>query len=84
MSASAARTTPFQDLTDIGIGTSGNGVGTDASQLNFAWALHAGLSYAVTQNFSVELAYRYLSYGSVTDEIDCTAAATQTPTSSKT
>jgi opacity protein-like surface antigen len=61
----------FSDLTDTGIGTTGSGVGTDASQLNFAWALHAGLSYAVTQNFSVELAYRYLSYGSVSDQIFC-------------
>ena len=61
----------FADLTDIGIATSGNGIGTDASQLNFAWALHAGLAYNVTQNFDVELAYRYLSYGSVTDQILC-------------
>ena len=61
----------FADLTDIGIATSGNGIGTNASQLNFAWALHAGLTYNVTQNFAVELAYRYLSYGSVSDEIFC-------------
>jgi opacity protein-like surface antigen len=61
----------FADLTDIGIATSGNGVGTNASQLNFAWALHAGLAYNVTQNFTVELAYRYLNYGSVTDKIFC-------------
>jgi len=61
----------FADLTDIGIGTSGNGVGTNASQLNFAWALHAGLAYNVTQNFTMELAYTYLNYGSVTDQIFC-------------
>jgi opacity protein-like surface antigen len=61
----------FSDLTDIGIFTSGNGVGTNASQLNFAWALHAGLAYNVTKDFSVELAYRYLSYGSVSDIINC-------------
>jgi len=61
----------FADLTDIGIATSGNGIGTNASQLNFAWALHAGLSYAVTQSFSVEFAYRYLNYGSVSDQIFC-------------
>jgi opacity protein-like surface antigen len=60
----------FSDLTDFGT-TAGNGVGTNASTLNFAWALHAGLSYAVTQNFSVELAYRYLSYGSVSDQVNC-------------
>jgi opacity protein-like surface antigen len=61
----------FADLTDIGIATSGSGVGTNASQFNFAWALHAGLAYNVTQNFTVELAYRYLNYGSVSDQIFC-------------
>jgi opacity protein-like surface antigen len=61
----------FDDLVDLGVGTSGNGIGTNASKLNFAWALHAGLAYNVTQNFTVELAYRYLNYGSVTDELFC-------------
>ncbi len=61
----------FDNLTDIGIATSGSGVGTNASQWNFAWAVHAGIDYSVTQNFSVELAYRYLNYGSVTDQIHC-------------
>jgi len=35
----------------------------DTSKWNFAWALHAGLSYKVTKNFTVELAYRYLDMG---------------------
>jgi opacity protein-like surface antigen len=35
-----------------------------ASKWNFAWALHAGLSYQVTPNFIVELAYRYVDLGS--------------------
>jgi opacity protein-like surface antigen len=35
-----------------------------ASKWNFAWALHAGLSYQVTPNFTVELAYRYVDLGS--------------------
>jgi len=61
----------FDDLTDTGIGTSGNGVGTSPSQLSFAWALHAGLAYNVTQNFTMELSYRYLNYGSVSDQIFC-------------
>jgi len=34
-----------------------------ASKSNFAWALHAGLSYEVTRSFSVELAYRYVNLG---------------------
>lgn len=29
----------------------------------FAWALHAGVSYDVTQNFTVDLDYRYLDIG---------------------
>ncbi len=61
----------FDDLVDLGVGTSGNGIGTNASKLNFAWALHAGLAYNVTQNFSVELAYKFLNFGSVTDQIFC-------------
>ena len=30
---------------------------------NFAWALHAGVAYKVTPDFTVELAYRYLDIG---------------------
>jgi opacity protein-like surface antigen len=33
------------------------------SKWNFAWALHAGLTYDVTPNFAIELAYRYLHLG---------------------
>ena len=41
----------------------GGGWASSGSQVNFAWALHAGASYSVTPNFSVELAYRYLNMG---------------------
>src|SRR5437763_1044773 len=34
-----------------------------ASKTNLAWALHAGVAYKVTNNFTVELAYRYLDMG---------------------
>ena len=37
--------------------------GDSASKWNFAWAVHAGLAYRVTPNFTVELAYRYLDMG---------------------
>jgi opacity protein-like surface antigen len=40
-----------------------NNFAADQTQWNFAWALHAGLSYKVTPGFSVELAYRYLNMG---------------------
>ncbi len=59
------------DFTDTGIGTSGSGVGPDVGRWNLAWAIHAGLAYNVTPTFKVELAYRYLNYGSVTDLINC-------------
>jgi opacity protein-like surface antigen len=61
----------LDDLVDTGIGTSGSGMGQNPTHTNLAWAIHAGLSYAVTQNFTMELAYRYLNYGSVTDSINC-------------
>jgi opacity protein-like surface antigen len=34
-----------------------------ASQWNFAWALHAGLAYKVSPGLTVELAYTYLDMG---------------------
>src|SRR3569832_839718 len=40
--------------------------GDDAGKWNFAWAAYAGLSYQVTRNVSIELAYRYISLGSGT------------------
>jgi opacity protein-like surface antigen len=53
------------------LGASGPGTGTtpastfaaDGSKWNFAWALHAGIAYKVTPNFTVELAYRYINLG---------------------
>jgi opacity protein-like surface antigen len=59
------------DLVDMGIGTTGAGFGRNSSNFSPAYALYAGVDYNVTQNFSVELAYRYLNYGSVTDTVDC-------------
>jgi opacity protein-like surface antigen len=35
----------------------------EASQWNFAWALHAGLAFQASNNLTIELAYRYLSLG---------------------
>ncbi len=33
--------------------------------------MYAGLSYDLSKSLKVDLAYRYLNYGSVTDTIDC-------------
>jgi opacity protein-like surface antigen len=41
----------------------GYGIGRHNERTNFAWALHAGLGYAVTQNLRFEAAYRYLNMG---------------------
>lgn len=48
---------------DINTPNAGVAFGDTASKWNFAWALHAGLGYKVTKNFTVELAYRYVSLG---------------------
>ena len=56
-------------FTDQGIANNGGGalpglaLADDVSKWNFAWALHAGVAYKVTPNFTVELAYRYLDMG---------------------
>jgi opacity protein-like surface antigen len=64
------------DLRDTGIGTTGAGFGRNSTNWSLAYAFYAGIDYAVTRNFSVELAYRYLNYGSVTDTIDCVGGCT--------
>jgi opacity protein-like surface antigen len=46
-----------------GLPLPGLAFGDNASKWNFAWALHAGVAYKVTPNFTVELAYRYLDMG---------------------
>jgi opacity protein-like surface antigen len=56
------------NFTDQGITSGGPPVsslafGDNVSKWNFAWALHAGLAYQVSPNFTVELAYRYLDMG---------------------
>jgi opacity protein-like surface antigen len=59
------------DFTDMGVGTTGAGFGRNPSQWNFAWALYAGVAYEVTTNLKIDLSYRYLNYGSITDTVDC-------------
>jgi len=61
----------LSDFVDNGIGQTGVGFGRNPSEWHFAYALHAGVAYNVNKNFKVELAYRYLNYGSITDTIDC-------------
>jgi len=54
----------FRDAGTTGVAGSPTMAFADAaSKWNFAWAVHAGLAYQVTKNFTVELAYRYVSLG---------------------
>lgn len=52
----------FQDVCTVCPG-GGVAFADTASKWNFAWALHAGIAYRVTKNFTVELAYRYVDLG---------------------
>ena len=47
----------------VGPALAGLAFGDNVSKWNFAWALHAGVAYKVSPNFTVELAYRYLDMG---------------------
>src|SRR5262249_19671599 len=68
----------FTDLASNvdGLGASGlRFASSDRVQWTFAWAVHAGLAYSVTNNLKLEFAYRYLNLGNPqTPEIDCTPA----------
>jgi opacity protein-like surface antigen len=59
------------DFSDINPSLAGFGVGRNPSDWNLAWAVYAGVAYSVTKNFKVDLTYRYLDYGSITDTVDC-------------
>jgi opacity protein-like surface antigen len=53
-----------QSITNAGAGAlPGLAFGDNVSKWNFAWAVHAGVAYKVSPNFTVELAYRYLDMG---------------------
>ena len=52
--------TNFQD---IGVTVGANNYADTGTKWNLAWAVHAGLAYKVTPNFTIELAYRYLDLG---------------------
>ncbi len=61
-------------LTDYGQGGFNEGVGFahESDKFNLAYAAHAGVSYAVSPNLKLELAYRYLNMGDATsNQIIC-------------
>lgn len=60
----------ISNFVDQGVGSlAGGGIGPSvaygdtASKWNFAWAVHAGLAYKVTNNLTLEMSYRYVSLG---------------------
>jgi len=53
----------INNFTDTNTPNSTVAFGDNTSKWNLAWALHAGVAYKVTPNFTVELAYRYLDMG---------------------
>jgi opacity protein-like surface antigen len=59
------------DFVDMGIGVTGAGFGRNTTEWHLAYAVYAGVGYAVSKNLKVDLSYRYLNYGSITDTIDC-------------
>jgi len=64
--AATIQTTGFQDsgaLIRGGVVQGASYFASGASATNFAWAAHAGIAYKVNNNFTVELAYRYLDMG---------------------
>lgn len=61
----------LSNFTDINPSVAGFGFGRNPSEWHLAWALYAGVSYEVAKSFSVDLTYRYLNYGSITDTVDC-------------
>jgi opacity protein-like surface antigen len=51
------------NFTDINTPNASVAFGDNTAKWNFAWAVHAGVAYKVSPNFTVELAYRYLDMG---------------------
>jgi opacity protein-like surface antigen len=50
-------------LKDVNVPNLGVAFGRDNTEYNFAWALYAGMSYDVTDRFTLDLGYRYLDLG---------------------
>jgi opacity protein-like surface antigen len=53
----------ISSFTDINTPTNGVAFAHDESKFAFAYALHAGLGYKVSNSLTMELAYRYVNLG---------------------
>jgi len=62
-------------LTDIGAFTDalipGVGIGSDNTKWNFAWAVHAGVAFNVSNNLKLEMAYRFMHLGDAQAQLNC-------------
>ena len=65
----------LKDFSDVNP-NGGFGFGRNPSEWHLAYALYAGVAYNVSKNFKIDLTYRYLNYGSITDTIDCNVTCT--------
>ena len=65
----------MKDFSDVNP-NGGFGFGRNPSEWHLAYALYAGVAYNVSKNFKIDLTYRYLNYGSITDTIDCNVTCT--------
>lgn len=66
-------------VTDRGYGAFAGGFGraADRTQYNFAWALHAGMTYDLSANLKADVGYRYLNMGTArSSNVVCTVACT--------
>ena len=52
-------------MKDVNVPANSVATGSDNTETNFAWALHAGLSYEVTPTFTVDVGYRFMNLGDV-------------------
>ena len=55
----------INDFEDVGggVATGSFGFAPDSDEWNFAWALHAGIGYALSERLTLEVAYRFLHLG---------------------
>lgn len=56
-------TLTVEGFKDVNVPTQGVAFGAANTRTNFAWAVHAGVSYDVSPQFAVDLAYRYADLG---------------------
>lgn len=56
----------LDNFQDVNHNTAGFHWADDGSDWNFAWALHAGFAYRISDDLTLDLAYRYVNVGDAT------------------